>query len=92
MTAPKYSWWNLKAKARKGFRYGNYSTGKNEDIPARRPVMDKPDEGLTGIVRGQPASDLEERLARAFYRLKIPFAPLLGSVTPVHPALRADCP
>ena len=31
------------------------------------------DEGLTGLVQGQRASDLEERFARALYKLKLRF-------------------
>lgn len=38
-----------------------------------RLTRSKEDEGLTGIVQGQKASDLEERWARSHYRYKIDF-------------------
>ena len=50
---------------------------RNEPIPdfnANRLVfLDKPEEGLTGLVRGMKASDIEERFARALYKYQIPF-------------------
>lgn len=58
----------------KPFRYSDYfGRRKKRDLNAPRPEANKTDEGLTGLVRGEKASDLEERLARAFYKLKIPF-------------------
>src|SRR3990167_4682565 len=60
---------------RRGFRYGDYDKKpKREELTAPRPEMDTPNEGLTVLVRGRDASDLEERLARSFGKFRIPFA------------------
>lgn len=59
------------------FRYGNYARANKRDVLAlsRPQPQGKEDEGLTGMVRGKPASDLEERLARSFskYRKRFEF-------------------
>lgn len=54
------------------FRYSNYRQHK-PDLDAPRYERPTLDEGLTGVVQGKPASDLEERLARALYKRRIPF-------------------
>lgn len=50
-----------------GFRYGRISRPKRANIYGE---VSQPndDEGLTGFVQGKPASDLEERIARALYK------------------------
>ena len=55
------------------FQYGDLNTTRKLDLTVRRPRPKKEDEQLTGRVQGQPASDLEERFARALYRYSMPF-------------------
>ena len=50
-----------------------YKTRRKAAPPLRRPVRKDEPETFTGIVKGQPASDLEERLARALMARKIEF-------------------
>ena len=61
------------ARIKRGFRYSDYEGGQIAPVRTARVRPLAKDENLTGFVQGLPASDLEERLARSFYRFKIPF-------------------
>ena len=51
-------------KKRVGFRFGTKASRKKDDV--RKPeILGEAQEVLTGVVQGQPASDIEERTHRA---------------------------
>lgn len=64
------------------FQYGDYRETQLDDVRVARPRPPRDEENLTGFVRGLPASDLEERMARSFNRFKIPF----GFQVPIYTA------
>lgn len=54
---------------KKGFRYKTQK-GRRESTPGNNiQVYKSPDEGFTGAILGKPASDIEERSARALDKL-----------------------
>lgn len=55
------------------FQYGDLKERKRIDLNLTRPRIPVEDEGLTGIVRGKKASDLEERFARALSKYRVRF-------------------
>lgn len=59
------------------FRYGNYGKERRRDdlVLSRPQLQGKEEENLSGEVRGRPASDIEERLARSLskYRKRFDF-------------------
>lgn len=57
----------------RSFRYGNRGRGARRAEFVGEVSRPSEDEGLTGLVNGEPASDLEERLARAFYKTRRKF-------------------
>lgn len=58
----------------KGYRYGNLARAAARQDPSLRALPDtRQEEQLSGQVRGQHASDLEERFARALWKHRVSF-------------------
>ena len=55
------------------YKYDTRHHDKKMDLTFAKPEQQKEDEGLTGLVRGVEASDLEERFARALNKYRVPY-------------------
>lgn len=61
------------ARVKKGFRFGDYRDSEKREAKIARGVLREDEEVLTGYVRGLPASDLEERMARSLDKYKLSY-------------------